>query len=284
VDHQAGTGDPATAARRRSPASLVADLAGDLQAADSGVDFVYRCLDRLMADWQLRDAVIVVDRPPFGRQAFRAARRPLAGGWAQDVALGGEAGLHTDPPVAADADVLAPLLDLVVVALRLDTLRYDSLHDPLTGLYNRRSFDDQLARAVGRARRYDSPFTLVLIDLDHFKAVNDEYGHPAGDEVLRAIGEEMRRTLRSSDVAARYGGDEFALILPEADSDLAPRLVDRLRDGVRALRRELPVDFSTGLASCPDEADSVEGLTKLADDRLYQAKGRRGREPPGDDE
>src|SRR5438067_168497 len=110
---------------------------------------------------------------------------------------------HTDVRVGA----------LVAVALRLDNLRYDSLHDPLTKLYNRRSFDDQLVQAVSRARRYDDPFTLVTIDLDLFKIVNDSYGHAGGDDVLRAIAAAMRHAIRQSDVAARTGGDEFALIL-----------------------------------------------------------------------
>src|SRR5438128_2365011 len=161
------------------------------------------------------------------------------------------------------------------VALRLDNLRYDSLHDPLTKLYNRRSFDDQRVQAVSRARRYDDPFTLVTIDLDLFKVVNDSYGHAGGDDVLRAIGAAMRHALRQSDVAARTGGDEFALILPGGDADVVAPLIERLRDGVRALDRDLPVDFSVGVASCPGDADTVETLTALADTRLYADKARR---------
>ena len=253
---------------------LLADLAADLQASESGLEFVYRCLDRVVAEWQLADAVIVIDRPPLGRQAFRAERRPLEGGWAEDVALGGAVGLHTDPPFN-DGGHLGAAADLVAVALRLDNLRYDSLHDPLTTLYNRRSFDDQLLQAVSRARRYDDPFTLVTIDLDLFKVVNDSYGHAGGDDVLRAIGAAMRHALRQSDVAARTGGDEFALILPGGDGDVVAPLIERLRDGVRSLDRDLPVDFSVGLASCPGDADTVEALTALADKRLYEDKARR---------
>ena len=259
---------------RRPRAELLAELAADLQASESGLEFVYRCLDRVVTEAQLQDAVIVIDRPPLGRQAFRAGRRPLDGGWAEEVALGGPVGLHTDPPLD-DGSQLDAATDLVAVALRLDNLRYDSLHDPLTKLYNRRSFDDQLVQAVGRARRYDDPFTLVTIDLDLFKVVNDSYGHAGGDDVLRAIGAAMRHALRQSDVAARTGGDEFALILPGSDADVVAPLIERLRDGVRALDRDLPVDFSVGVASCPGDADTVETLTLLADTRLYADKARR---------
>jgi diguanylate cyclase (GGDEF)-like protein len=258
----------------RPVAELLADLAADLQAAESGLEFVYRCLDRVVAEWQLHDAVIVIDRPPLGRQAFRVGRRVLDGGWAEEVALGGPVGLHTDPPFD-DGGHLDAATDLVAVALRLDNLRYDSLHDPLTKLYNRRSFDDQLLQAVSRARRYDDPFTLVTIDLDLFKVVNDSYGHAGGDDVLRAIGAAMRHALRQSDVAARTGGDEFALILPGGDGGVVAPLIERLRDGVRALDRDLPVDFSVGLASCPSDADTVEALSALADTRLYTDKAKR---------
>lgn len=263
---------PQSATRART--ELLVELAADLQAADSGLEFVYRCLDRLVAEARLRDAVVVIDRPSIGHQAFRAGRRPLEGGWAEQVALSGPAGLYTDPPLG-DVGQLDAVADLIEVALRLDNLRYDSLHDPLTSLYNRRSFDDQLLQAVSRARRYEDSFTLVAIDLDLFKLVNDNYGHAGGDDVLRAIGAAMRHALRQSDVAARTGGDEFALILPGSDADVVAPLIERLRDGVRALDRSLPVDFSVGVASCPADADTVEALTAVADTRLYADKARR---------
>jgi diguanylate cyclase (GGDEF)-like protein len=277
VDEVTGAEEDSSPARGSHPlrlrASLLAELASDLQAAESGLGFVYHCLDRLVAEGRLRDAVIVIDRPPLGRQAFRAGRRALEGGWAEEIALGGPVGLHTDPPI--DDAGLEAAAALVAIALRLDNLRYDSLHDPLTSLYNRRSFDDQLLQAVSRARRYEAPFTLVAIDLDLFKAVNDQYGHAGGDDVLRAVGSAMRQALRQSDVAARTGGDEFALILPGGDAGVVPPLIERLREGVRALDRDLPVDFSVGIASCPADVDTVESLTKLADERLYEDKARR---------
>jgi diguanylate cyclase (GGDEF)-like protein len=280
ADHRGSAPRPDGPARGRGgdPATqLLAELAADLQAADSGLEFVYRCLERLVAWLGLRDAVIVIERPSIGRQSFRAGRVPLDGGWAEDAALNGPVGLHTDPPLP-DGAHLGAVVDLISVALRLDNLRYDSLHDPLTKLYNRRSFDDQLLQAVSRARRYEDAFTLVAIDLDLFKLVNDSYGHAGGDEVLRAIGAAMRHALRQSDVAARTGGDEFALILPGSDADVVAPLIDRLRESVRALDRDLPVDFSVGVASCPTDADTVEALTAVADTRLYADKARRREE------
>ena len=274
VDRGGGEADAPRPHARPEPSELLVELAAELHASDSGLEFLYRCLERLLAYAGLADAVIVVDRPSLGRQAFRAGRRPLEGGWAEQVALSAPAGLYTDPTLT-DAGRGAAIADLIAVALRLDTLRYDSLHDPLTKLYNRRSFDDQLLQAVSRARRYEDSFTLVTIDLDLFKLVNDTYGHAGGDEVLRAIGAAMRHALRQSDIAARTGGDEFALILPGSDAEVVGPLIERLRDGVRALDRNLPVDFSVGVASCPADADTVEALTAVADTRLYADKARR---------
>ena len=123
----------------------------------------------------------------------------------------------------------ALVLSLCTLALRLDVLRYDAWHDPLTGLYDRRSFDRLLEMAVARSVRYGWPFTLVMLDLDDLKAINDREGHAAGDEVLRDLGERFRRVLRFGDNAARIGGDEFAMILPDTEPDAVPFLLERVR-------------------------------------------------------
>ncbi|MCU1460404.1 MAG: diguanylate cyclase protein [Acidimicrobiales bacterium] len=257
-----------------SSAAALGRLASSLATTPSGIGFIYECLEHVMTRWQLRDAIVVIDAPGVGRQSFRCGRRSLSTGWARRVGLEAAPGLHTEPSLAND-EALAELLavaHLCTVALRLDTLEYDALHDALTGLYNRRSFEGHLAHSVGRSARYGWPFTLVFIDLDHFKQVNDELGHGAGDEVLRTIGAELRHVLRRGDVAARIGGDEFALILPDTDPDYVPTLLERLGSAVESFGRDPAVGFSVGSAQCPAEADDVTELSRLADTRLYAAK------------
>ena len=117
----------------------------------------------------------------------------------------------------------------------MEVLRYDSWHDPLTGLFDRRSFDRLLEMSVARSLRYHWPFTLVVIDLDGLKQINDTEGHAAGDAALQALSERFRRVLRFGDNAARIGGDEFAVILPNTDPDDVPTLLERI--GVQPARR-----------------------------------------------
>jgi diguanylate cyclase (GGDEF)-like protein len=255
-------------------APALARLPAALATTPSGISFIYDCLELVVSRWNLHDAIVVVDAPAVGRQSFRAGRRALSGGWASRVALEAAPGIHTDPAVTEDDAIveLVAAAHLCTVALRLDTLEYDALHDGLTGLYNRRSFEGHLAHAVGRSARYGWPFTLVFIDLDNFKLVNDVLGHGAGDDVLRTIGSELRRVLRRGDVAARIGGDEFALILPDTEPDYVPALTARLSATLEAFGHEPAVGFSVGLAQCPAEANDVQRLSQLADKRLYAAK------------
>jgi diguanylate cyclase (GGDEF)-like protein len=153
-------------------------------------------------------------------------------------------------------------------------LRYDAWHDPITGMFNRLSFDRLLEMAISRSNRYGWSFTLVLLDLDHFKEINDREGHPAGDASLRELGERFRGALRFGDNAARIGGDEFAMILPNTGADQVPALLDRVRSAP-GFERECP-SFSFGVAECPQEANDLDTLIKLADKRLYEAKDANG--------
>lgn len=151
--------------------------------------------------------------------------------------------------------------------------------DALTGLYNRREFDRRLAAEFERARRYDGVLSLLMLDLDRFKAVNDRYGHPAGDQVLRQLAELLQANLRPSDLLARYGGEEFSVILPHTGREAALALAERLRAAVARYSFHLPevgdlsLTVSIGAASYPRDARTPAALVQAADTALYQAKG-----------
>jgi diguanylate cyclase (GGDEF)-like protein len=254
----------------RPMSTLSETIAAHLAVTDSGISLVYKTLDALVAHYELEDAAVVLEEPGLGRQTFRAGRRPLD---VEDEALlEAPPGLYTERPLNESELDRTLVLALCTLALRLDVLRYDAWHDPLTGLYDRRSFDRLLEMAVARSVRYGWPFTLVMLDLDDLKAINDREGHAAGDEVLRDLGERFRRVLRFGDNAARIGGDEFAMILPDTEPDAVPALLERVKTAPGLDRTP---EFSFGTAKCPDDADSFDALYRLADARLYEAKGAR---------
>ena len=155
-------------------------------------------------------------------------------------------------------------------------LAHEARHDQLTGLLHHQAFTRELDLELQRAARYERSVTLVFIDLDDFKGVNDTLGHPAGDRALQVFAAAFRTSLRSSDEAGRMGGDEFAAYLVEADDESAPRLLARLHERIDELVElgELPVPsgFSAGFASFPEEAADADALFRLADERLYDAK------------
>lgn len=251
---------------------LGTEMVGELATSQSGLAIIYHALDALVSEHDLVDAAVIIDEPGLGRQVFRAGRKPLddAGG---EALLDAPPGLYTDPALNAGSVDASLVTSLCVVALRMEVLRYDSWHDPLTGLFDRRTFDRLLDMSIARSIRYRWPFTLVLIDLDDLKQINDTDGHQAGDAALRALGERFRRILRYGDNAARIGGDEFALILPSTDPDDVPPLLERI-GAARVGERSCP-PFSYGVAQCPTEAESAEALVALADKRLYEAKAAR---------
>jgi diguanylate cyclase (GGDEF)-like protein len=265
--------DAVSSPEERSAHALVATLAAELAQADSGVEFIYDALDRLVDEHTLVDALLVIDAPLSGRQVFHAGRRPVRGAWAEDRATTGAPGLYTDP-VILQPEAAESLSHLCAVAFRLDVLTHDASHDALTGLLNRRSFDDLLNRAVSRSVRYGWTFTLAVMDLNRFKDLNDRLGHPAGDEVLRAVGRGLRSFLRVGDVAARIGGDEFAVILDGTDPELGRGLSARLSSATGDLLGWADIAFAVGSATAPDEATDAAALLEIADRRLYEAKGR----------
>lgn len=148
-----------------------------------------------------------------------------------------------------------------------------SRHDALTGLANRRAFDSFLAEAFALARRHGHPLSLVLLDLDRFKSYNDEYGHPAGDDLLRGMGRVLRTLARETDLVARIGGEEFALVLPETDLPGARVLAERVRATVeRSHRFRRPVTLSAGVAMIGGDSGDASSLIEDCDAALYRAK------------
>jgi diguanylate cyclase (GGDEF)-like protein len=148
--------------------------------------------------------------------------------------------------------------------------------DLLTGLANRRALEVDFRREAARAARTGEPIAIVLIDLNRFKDINDLHGHAAGDAALAGVAERMRRVLRASDVAARIGGDEFLLLLPNADADTATAVAQRLSES-SATREDgsIPVGLSFGVAACEDGVASLDALMRLADQALYTKKRER---------
>lgn len=250
--------------------NLFSRLLNDLTSDSPGIGVVYKALHELVEDNHLEDAVLVVYEPGLGKQVFTHDRRPLSGD--DERFIDTEPGLYTSPRISITEEEARTISQLCAVGLRIDMLKYDAWHDPLTGLYDRRSFDRLLDMAVARSVRYQWPFTLVLIDLDGFKELNDEQGHQAGDAALRSLGDRFRRILRFGDNCARIGGDEFALILPETEPEDVPPLLERI---AMVNGDEPAIGFSYGLALCPSEADGLDTLFKLADERLYEAKAQR---------
>ena len=151
-------------------------------------------------------------------------------------------------------------------------------HDPLTSLANHRQFVHVLRVELSRALRFHRPLSLIIADLDHFKTINDTYGHLVGDQVLNAVAAVVTRTIRPYDVACRTGGDELAVILPDTDKGHACDIADRLRAAVATgLDGHLPaVTMSVGVATFPEDAETGHLLMTRADDAMYAAK-RAGR-------
>jgi diguanylate cyclase (GGDEF)-like protein/PAS domain S-box-containing protein len=156
-------------------------------------------------------------------------------------------------------------------------LEHLAYHDPLTGMANRASFDERLAVAIADARRFGDVLGLAYVDLDHFKPVNDRYGHDVGDEVLVEVARRLKGEVRMQDTVARIGGDEFVIVLPrmgaaEELGGVASRVVARVREPVNALGRELNVEASVGLALFDADKDDARSLLVKADTAMYAAK------------
>lgn len=154
-----------------------------------------------------------------------------------------------------------------------EQLRLAATIDKLTGIYNRQTLDDLLSREIARSRRYKTPLSLVMADIDHFKQVNDTYGHQVGDKVLRAVAETFRENIRLSDISGRWGGEEFLIITPQTTKTSAASMAEKLRKAIerRSFYHDEPVTVSLGVTEMK-EGDTLESLIRRADEALYQAK------------
>jgi diguanylate cyclase (GGDEF)-like protein len=240
------------------------------------------------------DVDLRIDDPVLSRQHARVARNADGGVTIED--LGSTNGtlvrgrfvtlvaLEPGDYVQLGDSVLLrfALTDATEEALRR-RLHDSSVHDPLTGVFNRRYLLDRLASEVSHARRHARPLALLMLDLDHFKSFNDTFGHLSGDRALCFVVAQIRRYVRAGDVLARYGGEEFVLLSRAADHEEAMRLAQRVRQGVQELPFSVAgtgvnVTVSVGVASLSDlpAGDGSAALLELADARLYVAK-REGR-------
>ncbi len=183
------------------------------------------------------------------------------------------------------ASTAAKQIALSLANLKLrNFLMLQATHDPLTGLFNRRYMEDTLEREIRRVQRKQAPLGIIMVDLDHFKRFNDSFGHEAGDTLLQAVGIFLQSNIRQEDIACRYGGEEFILILPEASQEITRVRAERLRQGVENLQVEYhgqsigPVTVSLGVAIFPDHGKDGEALIRAADTALYRSKqGGRNR-------
>ncbi len=206
----------------------------------------------------LQSSTEELSQPVEVRQRLMASRQPLA------VTIAGQIGL-------------------ALANLRLrDRLRSQAIRDPLTGLFNRRYLDERLERELRRAAYDKGPVGLIMLDLDRLKACNDSFGHEAGDTLLRAVGSLLQEHTRSEDLACRYGGDEFALVLPKAPLDITRQRAEELRNEFKHLNVRYgnhvlgTFSLSLGISTFPDHGTSPKALLQEADKALYQAKAGGG--------
>jgi diguanylate cyclase (GGDEF)-like protein len=164
---------------------------------------------------------------------------------------------------------------------QLAQYRQLAYHDDLTGLRNRRYFEERLKEELRRAERVSLPCSLLILDVDDFKRINDEHGHNAGDEVLREVGMMLQSNARAVDIACRIGGDEMAIILPLTDAEGAAHARSRFEEAQASIKRPdgAPITLSFGTATYPHDAPTPEKLIERADRAMYVAK--RKRKPSG---
>ncbi len=177
--------------------------------------------------------------------------------------------------------IIYDVTDVAANKQQLQTLNVQLKHlsrtDRLTGLNNRGYWEEELEREYARHRRYGSRLSMVIFDIDHFKKVNDTHGHPAGDKVIQAVAEVLRQQVRDTDIAGRYGGEEFVVLLPDVESAGAQLFAERMRKAIESLlvtyaEQSIPFTISLGVADLSGPSNSHKDLIEWADGALYESK------------
>ena len=249
---------------------LFQTMLNELSERELGVGFIYSILDLFATRHGLTDVAVVLVNEGFGTQMFRLGGEAVTTDMAAH--LNASPGVYCEPDTvpAAECDAVRTACQL---ALSLHLARFSAAHDPLTNISNRRSFDEALEVAAARSARYGWAFTLVLVDLNSFKAVNDKFGHEFGAHLLRQFGFALRQAVRQGDTAARVGGDEFAVILSNAEGHESSGFTERLKGHLVALGNA--IEFTTGTATSPRDSTDPSELLRMADAKLYEKKGIR---------
>jgi two-component system chemotaxis family response regulator WspR len=263
-------------ARRVMPTAILQDL---VMPGVSG----FALLEQYRADDQLKDIPVIVlsskEDPVVKSEAFTAGASDYLVKLPDRVELAARIRLHSRARVnRLQRDQAYRALRLVHERLQevTEKLRVEATHDELSGLLNRRAFFDGLQRELARSERTHEPVALILADIDHFKTINDTYGHVAGDTVIRQLGQRLRNLVRASDSVGRYGGEEFIVLAGDCPPEPANRLAERLRRSIESHRIELPgsevsVTMSVGVAVTM-RSMTAEALIAAADAALYRSK------------
>jgi diguanylate cyclase (GGDEF)-like protein/PAS domain S-box-containing protein len=192
--------------------------------------------------------------------------------------------LHIEPLRSSAGEIIGVIgagLDITERKKNEEKVHHQATHDALTGLANYREFLDSLEREIRRGERSNRSFAVLLLDLDDLKVVNDRFGHLAGNRALKRLADVMNEQCRSTDLAARYGGDEFAVLLVDGDPGMARQIAGRIEHALGARREEPRLGVSIGISIFPDDGRSVQDLLEAADRELYQRKrGTRDRVTP----